>query len=143
MRIVESVKGKLFTKGIEPGTERKNKMLKTKLFYTVKEKTNVIGYWKNDTGKLFKDYINVISCHYSLDILKKELFNKGELSVFYIHNGEAFIESKEGTVINLKTQNLIRRARITKKFFKTLLSKYNGFTVYKKNGYYQFEIWTA
>jgi hypothetical protein len=114
------------------------------LFNIVKHKTNIRGYWLSDTGKLYKDNISLLYLNNdNIEDVKFDLFNRGELSIFYKDNYCAIIEDSQGKRTELYNQKLLKFKHISAGLFKALLKDYKGFTVYKDNGYYYIEIWQA
>ena len=83
--------------------------MKSIIYQVVKEKTNIKGFWKDDTGKVYVD--NIKKVKYS-DSIKHELFEAGELSVFYTKSIKdntgckdfAVIENSDGSVIILNNK---------------------------------------
>jgi hypothetical protein len=112
------------------------------LFNTVKHKTGIRGFWLSDNGKLYKDNISLLYLNNdNIEDVKLDLFNRGELSVFYKIGDNAIIEDSQGTRQYLNTKTLLKHKYIKPSLFKALLKKYKGFTVYKNKGYYLIEIW--
>ncbi len=110
------------------------------IYKTVKEKTNVRGFWKDDK-KIYIDNIKLVD--YS-ENEKQKLFLSGELAVFYADNSTAYIESKDGNIQTLRTKLVFHDKRISKALVKALLAKHGGFTVYRNKTFndYTFEIWS-
>ncbi len=119
------------------------------LYYIAETKTKIRGYWKSEK-KLYRDFIDI----YKFGPREVNLYNhfknilftqKNQLAIFYVNTilKVAHIIDRAEAVTVLKTKTEIRRAHIKPSFFKTLLKKYNGFTVYKKKDFYLFEIWEA
>ena len=112
------------------------------LFNTVKHKTDIRGYWLSDNGKLYKDNITLIyPDNESLEDVKLDIFNQGELAIFYKIGDTAIIEDTQGKRIYLQHKTLLRYEHLRPSIFKALLKDYKGFTVYKYSGYYLIEIW--
>jgi len=112
------------------------------LYNPVKYKTGVRGYWLADNGKLYKDNISLLYLNNdNIEDVKLDLFNQGELSVFYKDNLCAVIENAQGIRTYLYNQKLLKFKHISAGLFKALLKDYKGFTVYKNKGYYLIEIW--
>jgi len=112
------------------------------LFNIVKHKTDIRGYWLTDNGKLYKDNISRLYLNNdNIEDVKLDLFNRGELSVFYKDNLCAMIEDAQGKRTYLYNQKLLRIKKISAGLFKALLKDYKGFTVYKNKGYYLIEVW--
>lgn len=117
------------------------------IFEPVNYKTAVKGYWKDEKGKLFKDNINLYNPVQPLDIDNKlaDLFFKGEKCVFIRGISKSFVIYPNNKQIVLSTYIQIKKDKgtLTKSFIKELLAKHQGFTVYKYDKYYLFEIWSA
>jgi hypothetical protein len=112
------------------------------LFNTVKHKTNIRGYWLADNGKLYKDNISLLHLNNdNIEDVKFDLFNRGELSIFYKDNLCAIIEDVQGKRTHLYNKTILKYKYIRPSLFKALLKDYKGFTVYKHKGYYLIEIW--
>jgi hypothetical protein len=118
------------------------------LFNIVKHKTNIRGYWLADNGKLYKDNISLLYLdNDNLEDVKLDLFNRGELSIFYKDNHCAIIEDAQGKRIRLYSKQLlqVKKTAKLKSIFNKLLKAYKGFTLYKNEDktYYTIEIWQA
>jgi len=114
------------------------------LFNIVKHKTDIRGFWLSDNGKLYKDNISLLYLNNdNIEDVKFDLFNRGELSIFYKDNLCAIIEDRQGKRTYLYKKTILRYEYIRPSLFKALLKDYKGFTVYKDNGYYYIEIWQA
>ena len=116
-------------------------MYKNALYQVIKEKTNIRGYWKDEAGKLYRDNIKLVS--YNRDSVKT-LFADGELAVLYTNNTNAIIEGADGSVLKLKICEIFHVKNISSRLFKSILSRANGFTVYKNKTFndYTIEIWS-
>lgn len=119
------------------------------LFYPVKHKTDIVGYWKDKDGKLYQD--NIELRRYSpifkdaMNYHKKELFAKGEICIAYknVYN-ELIIEYPN----NDETFTLKHRTAIIEDNFPSddyislLLDNAEGLTIYSvDNGQYLIEIY--
>jgi hypothetical protein len=96
---------------------------------TFKEK-DAIGYWKDEEGKLFVDYIKIV------DIAEKniipecqKLFSEGEKAVYIQVNDKfSYIINADFSTVLLKN-NIYLDYKLSEKRKALLLKKYNGFTV--------------
>lgn len=114
-----------------------------KYFDILQHKSNIRGYWK-DKGKLYIDNIQIRQSKDLTRRIKFYLFNyKKQLAIFYLKEGKAFILDNKGNKTILKTNIKIKVKHIKTSFFKELLRKYNGFTVYKNKASFTFDIWQA
>lgn len=113
------------------------------LYKVVKEKTGVIGYWQDKAGKVYQDNIKIIPIHSigQFEYEKDLLFKSGELAIFYIVNGQAYIENCSGEITILKNRIAWKEKEISKSLIDTLLSQHEGFTVYKGKECFIIEIW--
>lgn len=115
--------------------------MKSIIYQVKKEKTNIRGFWKDESGKVYID--NIKQKAYSHE-LKRELFESGELAVFYINSsGQGIIEDKSGDVTVLKNKFVTHYKTISKELIKGLLNFYGGITVYKNLTFndYTIEAW--
>ena len=110
------------------------------------------GFWKNDSGRVYYDYIkiknfnlNIEAGHYEkelfynyLDTLKNTLKQE---AIFYIEAGQGFIYSGRDNVIILKNRIFkeVNRDNL-KHSIKEALSTYSGCTIYNEAGKYFIEI---
>lgn len=79
------------------------------LFNTVKHKTGTRGFWLSDNGKLYKDNISLLYLtNDNIEDVKLDLFNRGELSVFYKIGNTAIIEDAQGKRIYLNKKQIIQ-----------------------------------
>ena len=115
-----------------------------------KVKTSARGFWRNNTGKLYYDYItmqtykdnNLQGLYEHLDNLKtfynQECIFYVKDSVGYIYYSRDRIEALSQRVESriYKCHKSIKR---TKDLIKDYLSCYGGLTVYDKGDYYLFE----
>ena len=96
---------------------------------TFKEK-DAIGYWKDENGKLYVDYIKIVDIDKS-DIVSacQKLFDIGENAVYIqIDENYSYIVNKDFSTILLKN-NVYLDYKLSEKRKALLLAKYNGFTV--------------
>ena len=123
------------------------RQIENKLFKISKNKTDIIGYWKDNSGKLYKDYIvlyNPLHC-YDLRNQINNLFKSGEKAVFFRSSKESFIfyPDKAEDILKENIQLIYNKGYLKPSIFKKLLRDYNGFTVFKTNEYYLVDIWQA
>jgi len=113
--------------------------MKSIIYQVTKEKTNIRGFWKDESGKVYID--NIKQKAYSHE-LKRELFASGELAVFLINSsGLGIIEDKSGSVTVLKNKIIFDCIVLTVKIIKDFLNKYGGITVYKLHTGFRIEAW--
>ena len=118
------------------------------IYNPVKVKTGIYGFWKDNKGKLYKDNIELIQVDkiFDFDVILKDLFNKGEKSVFVESDKTAFIFSNNifslPDILTTKNNIYIEKGKFTLSLFKSLLNTYNGFTIQKFNSGYKITIWT-
>jgi hypothetical protein len=113
-----------------------------KLYTVTKEKTGVVGFGKDENGKVFRDKIKIKSfCSLPRKDIAK-LFSQGEIAVFYTSN------DKTAVILDFNYNKTILSHCITWKenklrpsFVKALLCQHNGVTVYKNENGFTFEIW--
>lgn len=118
-----------------------------KLYTVTKEKTGIIGLWKDKGGKVFVDRIKIKEVPFILDLCfeKKKLFRQGEKAVFYSENiyNTATIESKEGSKDILKHCLIWQEKNLKVSMIKYLLNHHGGLTIFKELNGYKIEIWKA
>jgi len=122
--------------------------MKVKLYLpTSKSKTKkskVRGFWRNEQGRIFYDYIKTVNV--DKKDLKKIRKDTGEEALFYIDNDIAYIYTdKKTTALNncnryIYIKNVLSLSEL-KAQFKKLLKQYGGFTVYNKDNCYLVEVW--
>jgi len=119
--------------------------------YTVtKEKTNILGLWRDESGKVYRDniiireYLNYRKFQFAIG----KLFRAGEKAVFYIVNGIAAIEYAPGAAPGAESKidylvNCIRyyEKNLRPSYIKTLLRNHAGITIFRNRGEYTIEIW--
>lgn len=109
------------------------------IIYTVSnKKTNIRGFWKSDNEKLFVDNIKIEKYN---EQFKKDLFTIGELAVFYIKNNKAIIENKNGSIIILKNNTILKEKTLKCSTIKKILINYGACTIFKINNEYHISIW--
>jgi hypothetical protein len=122
------------------------------VFDIVKEKTNIRGYWKDESGKIYRDYIIEFSPSSFVEMDNKllDLFFKGEKAVFVKGEKESFVlypgvigqAFNPSNIVRLKTCEKTFVEVLKASFFREYIKKHNGFTVYKVNKGYIFENWS-
>lgn len=118
------------------------------LFTISETETDIIGYWQDDTGKVYKDYIKIekfflIDNSYFLSRIKT-LFQQGEQAVFYkdFYN-YGNIRYKDGSFEVLKNRiEILEYGMPSNNYIAKLLEFHGGLTIYKvNNGNYIIEIY--
>lgn len=107
------------------------------IFNIVNYDTNIKGYWKDNTGKISIDNIELFRPKSAWEFENKidTLFLKGEKAVFVIGKDNAFVLLANGNIETLKERILFEGIYdLTNEYIEKLLKKYNGFTYYKKEG---------
>lgn len=120
---------------------------KRKVFIPCKIKTDVFGYWIDESGKLYKDNIIIQSVNaIQYNRLKNNLFKQGEKAIFYTENEKAYIEDKE-KILKLNEKREFYSNIINENVLKRLCADYGGCTVYavkdNEGGFlhYKIEYW--
>lgn len=114
-----------------------------KFYFVAKYKTNALGFWKDNQGKIFIDKIHIKECYsdYAFLINKRKSFLNGEKAIFYIENNFAIIESENGEKTFLKNCIRWKEKKLNHSFIKELLNQHNGFTIIKNDNDFIFELW--
>ena len=116
-----------------------------KLFSVTKSKTNVLGFWKDESGKIFRDKIRIVENLNGLKLYcaKKVLFSQGEKSVFYIAEklNTAIIENVNGQKQYLKHCITWKEKKLRPSLVKMLLELHGGLTIFKNKNDYILELW--
>ena len=116
------------------------------LFYPVKHKTDIKGFWKNEKGKVHIDNIKIknfpaIHTDYFKSAIQY-LFFKGEKSIFYKNWYNAgVLEDCTGNKIILNYRIAWIEKRLRASLIKELLKQHNGLTIYKLDKCYLIEIY--
>jgi len=109
-------------------------------------KTSVRGFWRNAEGKTFYDYIKVIQTYnlntWILEDLKKK-YNQEALFYSRFNCGYIYNGLDKGTAILPHRIYLEVRRQDLRKAIKEALSRYNGATIYNKEGRYFIEVFTT
>jgi hypothetical protein len=114
------------------------------LYSVTKNKSDTIGFWKDDTQKIYKDYIILKKLKYikfQQGIAK--LFRQGEKAVFYESLGLGYIESSEGKTEVLKHRIELKEKHLSAGYVKALLNNHNGLTIFREKQGYKIIIWKA
>jgi hypothetical protein len=99
------------------------------------EEAEAFGYWKDEKGKLFVDYIKLVDVkRENLVIECKKLFELGEKTVFVLRNEEySYIINSDYSVILLKNFfGINRHKNFSEKELNKTINKYNGITFFKR-----------
>ena len=117
-----------------------------RLFIPVKNKTGIIGLWRDRAGKVYRDSIKIET--YGLiwkDLFKLvigRLFKDGQKAVFYKNPyNEAVIEYQSGQREILKHRIAYIERHIKAGYVKALLSQHGGLTIYRVDRGYLIEIY--
>lgn len=110
-----------------------------------KQKTNIRGFWKSPSGKIYYDYL-VIKQSYIInndvcDNLKRKY---NQAAIFYIEDGRAYIFNNSKDVQELSTRHceiIPKNKGNLKQNIKRFLKLYGGVTVYIKGSFYVIETW--
>jgi hypothetical protein len=99
------------------------------VYIPVKFNTSVKGYWTDKAGKIYIDNILIQICN-GLQALriKANLFNSGELAIFYIQEDIAYIQSKD-TLERLTDKIIIENVKTSD--IPALLKRYSGLTYFE------------
>jgi len=97
------------------------------VYIPVKWDSHIKGYWI-DKGKVYID--NILISRYTpiqFERVKSNLFNSGELAIFYIQDNIAYIKSKDN--IQRLTRRIILE-NVENEDIQGLLNKYGGLTYF-------------
>ena len=99
------------------------------VYIPVKWDSHIKGYWKDNQGKVYVDNI-LISRYTPLQFtrIKADLFNAGELAIFYIQGDIAYIQGKD-TLERLTRRIILENIQQTD--IQGLLSQYGGLTYFQ------------
>jgi hypothetical protein len=113
------------------------------LYTVTKKKSNILGLWKDKSGKIYRDKIKIIQIknHFLLNAYIEKMINDGEKEVFYSINNLAFTESKIGLENCFCHKITWKEKKLKPSYVKELLKIHNGITIYKENHYFKIEIW--
>jgi hypothetical protein len=120
-----------------------------KLYTVTKEKTNILGLWKDENGKVFRDKIAPQYLNYDdLKIAREKLFANGEKAIFYIleytyKNNLAAIENANGNIDFLRHCVSWQENKLRPSLVKALVKQHGGLTIFKNEKGYTIEIWKA
>jgi len=112
-----------------------------KLYSISKEKTDILGLWK-DNNKIYRDKIKIKSfCSLPRKEITK-LFSQGEKAIFYTSN------DKRAVCLNSDYSKQIlyhcitwQENKLRPSLVKILLALHGGLTIYKNDFGYTLEIW--
>jgi len=117
-----------------------------------KTKADVRGFWRNDTGKIFYDYLKIKSYNYLYNDKSNCFYtiNKLEaLKIFYKQEALFFISNNRGYIFNDRDKIDVLINRIYREIkpgnfkieIKEALRVYGGVTIYKRGNRYFMEIY--
>ena len=98
------------------------------VYIPVKWDSHIKGYWKDSQGKVYID--NIIISRYrplQFERVKANLFNSGELAIFYIQDDIAYIQSKD-TIQRLTSHIILDNVKADD--IQGLLDIYGGLTYF-------------
>lgn len=119
-----------------------------KLFIPISKgraKTEVRGFWySQDTARTYYDYLKVVNTSYiepkQLEHLKKKY---NQECIAYIDTSlnclEIYYNKNKIEVLKNVIYTQVIKGRYSKDLIKNLLKRYNGLTIYIKDGYYLVE----
>lgn len=118
--------------------------IENKIFEVVKEKTSCRGYWKDETGKLYKDNIKLYKAENALDFENKvnDLFFKGEKCVFSRGVNRAYLIYPLLRQEELRQYTQVFITKLKSSIVKKMLKENNGLTVYRLENGYLLETWS-
>jgi hypothetical protein len=121
---------------------------KRKVFIPCKFKTDILGYWADNEGKLYTDNIIIQQVNaLEYNRIKDKLFSEGEKAIFYTENDKAYIEDKE-KILKLNEKREFCSSIINENTLKRLCADYGGCTVYAVKdiygqlSHYKIEYWS-
>ena len=106
-------------------------------------KTSIRGFWQNDTGKIYYDYLRISnSFKNQLEYLKNKY---NQEAIFYIYKGKGYIYNglnKLENILNKRKFWIIEQGKILryKNFIKKIIKQYKGLTIYQEKGFYLLEV---
>ena len=113
-----------------------------KLYTVTKNKTGILGLWKNENGKIFRDNIIIKNLNgKELYQEKKSLFCDGEQVVFYTDFENAIIESASGKLEILRHRITWQENKLRPSLVKALLVQHGGLTIFKNKNDFTLELW--
>ena len=114
-----------------------------------KVKSNVRGFWLNDKGKLFYDYLRILDFSIPLnglnlnEIENIKRYHKQE-AVFYTSNNKGYVyysKDKIDVLNKVKRFNIGKDRANLKGLIKRLLRDYKGLTIYTEPEGYLLEVY--
>jgi hypothetical protein len=115
-----------------------------------KIKTGARGFWRNDTGRTYYDYLKIINYRQeNIGLYYRDLFinyletiktGYKQEAIFYTDNGQGFIYYSKDKIEVLKNRIYQDITGNLKEAIKEAIKKYNGVTVYKNNNRYFLEV---
>jgi hypothetical protein len=113
-----------------------------KLYSVTNKKTGILGFWRDENGKVFRDKIKIKTfCALPRKDIAK-LFLQGEKSVFYTSDDKiAVCLNSDYTKKALCHCIKWNEKKLRPQFIKELILQHNGVTIYKNENDFTFEIW--
>ena len=114
-----------------------------KIYEVTKSKTNIKGFWKDESGKVYIDNIKIYPLSNVLDFESKLflLFKQGEKAVFCESKDKAFIIDENGGYKTLSNKVKLYRKTLSFNEIKNLLDENGGLTIFKREDYFKIEYW--
>jgi hypothetical protein len=115
-----------------------------------RNKTDIRGFWLNDNGKLFYDYITILNLKKSAYILKqletfRQYYNQEALFFTIKNKGYIYTKGNKIDVLNkhsiIEVKRLGRNTKLLKDYIRSALRLYKGLTIYIKSNSYILEVY--
>lgn len=114
-----------------------------KLYVIQKKKSDVIGFWKDENGKVYKDYIKIKSFSSYVKFQRgiAKLFQQGEKAIFYEKIGLGYIENANGKIEVLPYKIELKEKTLKSAYIKELILQHNGLTIFREKNIYKIVIY--
>jgi len=118
-----------------------------KLYSINKKKTEILGLWRDENGKIFRDNIEIKNLDYVQFLVEgNKLFLSGEKAIFYVlenvyNKNYAYIENEKGERQTLRNCITWQEKKLRPQFIKELILQHNGVTIFKNENGYTLELW--
>ena len=112
------------------------------IYEVSKKKTNILGLWKDNTGKIYRDYIKFYHPKNANEFNSKIelMFLQDEKAIFVKGKDKAFCISQYN-LISFSQNIQYKREKLSFNEIKNLLNEYNGLTIIKENNSFLIDIW--
>ena len=113
------------------------------IYEVTKSKTNIKGFWKDESGKVYIDNIKLYPLASVVDFESKLflMFKQGEKAVFVTSKQKAFIVDDKGGFKTLSNKATLYRKTLSFNEIKNLLNENGGITIFKREDYFKIEYW--